>query len=222
MIGGIFMGMAMALLSAASTQADTIDRADSVVHEATFAPTDSSIARVRIPLYIEAHPAELRSAIGLFVVADTQPRRRARAIEYSDWYYRRLQVHRWGSWIEFPLFAGEYWLGNKLISHSETPASWVKPTHETVAGALGVLFGLNTVTGVWNLYESRHDTDQRALVWTHSALMLAADAGFGITGLIADDAGHTTAGANRHRNAALTSMGIATAGTLLMWIKRGL
>ena len=155
-------------------------------------------------------------------MADTLPRRRRASVEYSDWYYRRLQVHRWGSYAELPLFAAEYWLGNKLISHSETPGSWVKPTHVTVAASLGGLFALNTLTGVWNLYDSRKDTDQRALVWSHSALMLAADAGFAVTGLIAGDAGHTTSGADRHRNAGLTSMGLATAGTLLMWFKRGL
>jgi len=152
---------------------------------------------------------------------DTQPRRRRRAVTYSDWYYRRLQIHRWGSWLELPVFATEYWLGNKLISHDETPASWVKPSHETVAYTLGALFTVNTITGVWNLWDSRHDTDERALVWSHSALMLAADAGFGLTGLLAGDAGHTTADANRHRAAALTSIGLATAGTLLMWVKRG-
>jgi hypothetical protein len=108
------------------------------------------------------------------------------------------------------------------MSRTETPGSWVKPTHQGVAGALGVLFGLNTITGVWNLYDSRHDTDQRALVWSHSALMLAADAGFGITGLLASDADRSINGQDRHRNAALTSIGIATAGTLLMWFKRGL
>jgi hypothetical protein len=41
---------------------------------------------------------------------DTIPRRR-RAVEYSDQYYTRLQIHRWGSWLEFPLFGAEYWLG---------------------------------------------------------------------------------------------------------------
>ena len=152
---------------------------------------------------------------------DTQPRRRRRAVQYSDWYYRRLQVHRWGSWLELPVFAGEWWLGNKLISRTEAPASWVKPTHVTVATVLGGLFTVNTVTGVWNLYDSRNDTEDRALVWTHSALMLAADAGFAITGLIAEDAGHSNSGADRHRNVALGSMGLATVGTVLMWVKRG-
>ncbi len=150
---------------------------------------------------------------------DTIPRRR-RAVEYSEWYYRRLQVHRWGSWLELPVFGTEYWLGQKLISGGERE-DWVKPTHATVAGVLGGLFAINTVTGVWNLYESREDTDQRALVWTHSALMLAADAGFVTTALLAQDAGDDR-GAKRHRTVAVTSMGLATAGTLVMWVKRGL
>jgi hypothetical protein len=152
---------------------------------------------------------------------DTIPRRR-RAVEYSDEYYSRLQMHRVGSWLEFPVFGAEYWLGQKLISRNETPADWVKPTHAVVAGALGGLFVVNTITGVWNLYESRHDTDQRAIVWTHSALMLASDAGFLITAMLAGDAEDSFHAQDRHRNAALVSMSFATAGTLLMWVKRGL
>jgi hypothetical protein len=150
---------------------------------------------------------------------DTIPRRK-RAVEYSDWYYRRLQVHRWGSWLELPVFATEYWLGQKLVS-DRAVGDWVKPTHVAVAGVLGGLFTINTVTGLWNLYESRQDTDQRALVWTHSALMLAADAGFAITPLLAEDAREQEGGGN-HRTMAVTSMGLATVGTLLMWVKRGM
>jgi hypothetical protein len=201
----------------ATTSLDTIQQSAPIGTEATSAPADSSASWYR------------RTAIDMRLVqptstastTDTLPHRR-HAVEYSDWYYRRLQTHKWGSYLELPIFAGEYWLGNKLLSHSEATASWVKPTHATVAGALGGLFAINTLTGVWNLYDSRNDTDQRALVWSHSALMLAADAGFALTGLLADDAGHTTSGGNRHRNVALASMGFATAGTLLMWVKRGL
>ena len=203
---------------AVSTQRDTIQFPDSIGSEATSAPADSSAAWRYRGVRMDAR---LMPAFADFSLNDTLPRRRRAAIEYSDWYYRRLQIHRWGSWVELPVFATEYWLGNKLISRDETPASWVKPTHATVALALGGLFTVNTVTGLWNLYDSRKDTEQRALVWSHSGLMLAADAGFGLTGLLADKAGGTTADANRHRNAALTSMGLATAGTLLMWVKRG-
>jgi hypothetical protein len=84
------------------------------------------------------------------------------------------------------------------------------------------LFVVNTLTGVANLWESRASTDDRALVWTHSALMLAADAGFIATAAVAGDAGHSVSGQDRHRNVALASIGIATVGTLVMWVKRGL
>jgi hypothetical protein len=154
------------------------------------------------------------------VLQDTL-RKRRRAVSYSDAYYTRLQIHRYGSYVELPVFAAEWWLGNKLTSTDEIPGSWVKPTHATVAGVLGALFTVNTVTGVWNLYESRHDTEDRALVWSHSALMLASDAGFAITGLLADNAKRSTRDANRHRDAALVSMGLGTAGTVLMWAVRG-
>jgi hypothetical protein len=152
---------------------------------------------------------------------DTIPRRR-KAVQYSDEYYTRLQIHRWGSWLEFPVFGAEYWLGQKLMSPDEIPGSWVKPTHAVVAGGLGALFAINTVTGVWNLYESRSSTDDRALVWTHSALMLASDVGFVITGSLASGAHRSFRTRDRHRQDALVSMGIASAGTLLMWLKRGL
>ena len=98
----------------------------------------------------------------------------------------------------------------------------MKPTHVAVAGVLGGLFTINTVTGVWNLYESRNDTEDRALVWTHSALMLASDAGFAITAALGGGAKHSGSDRTAHRTIAIASMGFATAGTLLMWIKRGL
>ena len=213
----VFASVIVSVLLAASSRVDSVRHTESIRTEATSAPTDSTTSWYRR----DAIDARLTTPSANFSNADTLPRRR-RAIEYSDWYNRRLRVHRWGSYVELPLFAAEYWLGNKLISHSETPGSWVKPTHTSVAAALGGLFALNTVTGVWNLYDSRHDTDERTLVWSHSALMLAADAGFAVTGLIAGDAGHSSSGANRHRTAALTSIGLASAGTLLMWVKRGL
>ena len=151
---------------------------------------------------------------------DTNPRRR-KAVEYSDEYYSRLQLHRIGSWLELPVFGAEYWLGQKLIS-GENNGDWVKTTHVVVAGTLGGLFAINTLTGVWNLYESRNDTDQRALVWSHSALMLASDAGFLVTAMLAGGDENGARSQERHRNAALVSMSIASAGTLIMWIKRGL
>ena len=51
--------------------------------------------------------------------------------------------------------------------------------------------------------------------------MLASDAGFAITGLLAGDAHRTLNGQTRHKNAAYISMGLATVGTGIMWLARG-
>ena len=165
--------------------------------------------------------ARVMPAWALPPAQDTQPRKRRHAVQYSDQYYTRLQIHRVGSWLELPVFGTEYWLGQKLINDSPL-AGWVKPTHTTVAVVLGGLFVVNTATGLANLVEAGTDTDDRGLVWTHSALMLASDAGFIATAALAGGAHHSTSGQNRHKNAAVVSIGVATVGTLLMWVKRGL
>lgn len=143
-------------------------------------------------------------------------RPRPKAIEYSDAYGTRLRIHRIGSYVMLPLFASEYILGDRLMQQNH--ADWLKPAHGVVAGGLGILFAVNTVTGVWNLVESRKDPEGRTRRLLHSALMIAADAGFAYTGLIAGDAKESEEGRSRHKNAALVSMGLSTAGTLMMWL----
>ena len=212
--------LAIAVLIQASASPKSAADATPTVGDTTEATVsaDSTAAAARRIAFLDA-----RAMPGWAypVVSDTQPRRRRHAVQYSDWYYRRLQVHRWGSWLELPVFGTEYWLGQKLINDVEL-ASWVKPSHTAVAGVLGGLFTINTITGVWNLYDSRNDTEDRALVWTHSALMLASDAGFAITGALGGSAKHAGSARNNHRSLAIASMSLATAGTLLMWVKRGL
>jgi hypothetical protein len=219
MVVASFVVAALLQVVPRSGPSDTVPATSNDVR-ATSAPADSATVRSwqRRKTSMDARlvPNWSRSS-----ATDTIPRRR-KAVEYSDEYYSRLQLHRIGSWLEFPIFGAEYWLGQKLISPDETPADWVKTTHAIVAGGLGGLFAINTITGVWNLYESRSDTDQRALVWTHSALMLASDAGFAITASLAGGAHDSFRTRDRHRNAALVSMGVASAGTLIMWLKRGL
>jgi hypothetical protein len=149
--------------------------------------------------------------------ADTpRVRRRVRAVEYSDAYNTRLTIHRIGSYTMLPLFAGEYYLGDRLLNGTN-PASWMKPAHTGVATAIGALFTINTVTGAWNLWDSREDPAGRTRRYLHTALMLASDAGFLWTGAIAGDAKHNINAGQRHRNVALGSIGLSTAGTALMW-----
>lgn len=157
-----------------------------------------------------ADSAAVRVAIDTPVV-----RRRAHAIEYSDAYNTRLTIHRIGSYTMLPLFASEYYLGDRLLN-DEHPASWLQPTHATVAGAIGALFVVNTVTGAWNLWDSRQDPAGRTRRYLHTALMLASDAGFVWTGVSGGQ--HSSVDAERrHRNIALGSIGVATVGTALMW-----
>lgn len=147
--------------------------------------------------------------------ADTQPRRR-HAVEYSDWYARRLEIHRIGSYTMLPLFGAEYVLGNQLI-HGNS-GSGIKPAHVAVATGIGALFTVNTVTGVWNWWDSRSDPAGRTRRTLHALTMLAADAGFVWTGAIADGAKRSDSNARQHRNVALGSIGVATIGTAMMWL----
>lgn len=158
---------------------------------------------------------------GVVAPIDTPTVRRRHAIQYSDQYYTRLTIHRYGSYVMLPLFAAEYALGQNLINDANPP-SWIKPTHLGVAWGIAGLFGVNTVTGAWNLWESRDDPSNRALHITHTVLMLASDAGFAITGALTPekhsfDFNEIQSSRNRHRNWALGSIGVATAGTALMW-----
>lgn len=148
--------------------------------------------------------------------ADTVRPRRPRAVEYSDWYARRLAIHRIGSYTMLPLFAAEYALGQRLLSTSPQP-NWVRPTHLGVAYGLGALFTVNTVTGAWNLWDSRHDETGRTRRIVHTALMLASDAGFAYTGSIGRQGRSSLDASYRHRNAALASMGLSVVGTGMMW-----
>src|SRR5690242_11497058 len=140
------------------------------------APLDSPVVRRSV-----TDTTSLGSALVLAPL-DT-PRVRRHAISYSDQYYTRLTIHRYGSYVMLPLFAAEYALGQNLINDN-SPPGWIKPTHLGVAWGLGALFTVNTVTGAMNLWESRDDPTNRTLRIAHTALMLASDAGFAITGAL--------------------------------------
>jgi len=155
------------------------------------------------------------------VVADTVPRRkRPRAIEYSDSYYTMLRIHQIASYTEFPLFGAEYILGERLLKEDRTgfPSSGLKTAHTAVALGLGALFTINTLTGGWILYESRSDPAGRTRRVIHSLAMLGADAGFAWSGASGGPAKQSTADASHHRTIAVSSMALATAGTVMMWL----
>lgn len=144
---------------------------------------------------------------------------RTRAIEYSDWYYKRLTIHKYASYATIPLFILQYASGQSLINHPGE-GTWARDVHGPVAASIAVLFGVNTVTGLWNLYDSRKDPNGRTRRNVHSLLMLAADAGFVWTGALApdDDEGGRSSGSSRHRTVAITSGSVALASYLMMLI----
>jgi len=134
-------------------------------------------------------------------------------VEYSDAYFTRLTIHRWASYLTLPLFAGQYVVGQKLMNGDGSDN--LRGIHGALAGTLAGLFAVNTVTGVWNLYDSRKDSEGRTRRTIHSVLMLLADAGFVATAALANEneSEHGYYGGssnnNAHRNMAIASMGTA-------------
>ncbi len=134
------------------------------------------------------------------------------AFEYSDAYRLRARIHKVASFATLPLFAAEGAIGQSLYSN---PTSGKKDAHLAIATGIGALFGVNTVTGVWNLVEARKDPTHRGRRLAHGLLMLGSDAGFLATAALGpgDDGGGSR---STHRAVAFTSIGMATAGYLIM------
>jgi hypothetical protein len=154
-------------------------------------------------------------------IAVAQDTGRPKAIVYSDAYGTRLTIHRIASYVELPLSAAEYFVGKKVLDDEQAnPAirSSARGIHGTIASGLEALFAVNTVTGVWNLIEARHDPAGRTRRWIHSLAMLAADGGFVATAASAGSARHGGQSANQHRSLGIASMGVATAATIMMWL----
>ena len=147
---------------------------------------------------------------------------RPMAFEYSDGYRTRLKIHKYASYATLPLFIAQYAVGQKLYDGNVSDST--RSAHTVLAASTGVLFGVNTVTGVWNLSEGRKDPNHRTKRTVHGILMLVADAGFVATGMLApdneDEGGEGGGGgsASTHRSVALASMGVATVAYLMMLI----
>jgi hypothetical protein len=158
------------------------------------------------------------------LLPDSGPR--PKAIEYSDAYYTRLMIHRYASYAVLPLFVVEYVAGEKLLQQGSRAPLWAEKVHKPAAIALGGLFLVNTVTGVWNLVESRNDPTGRSRRTVHAIMMLAADAGFAVAAQLAPStrkidariASGTVGGWTPHKTVAVASIGVATIGDVMMWL----
>src|ERR1044071_332559 len=56
-----------------------------------------------------------------------------KVIELSDWYYRRLTIHRWVAVGTIPVFAAQWAAGERLYDDSREAPTWAKTTHRVGA-----------------------------------------------------------------------------------------
>ncbi len=178
-------------------------------------PTDPLHPRREVPMSADSLPATA-DAGQRTDVAPARRRKKAVAVEYSDWYSRRLTVHRWASYATLPLFAGNYVTGTQLFDKGNQAPDWAIRAHGPLAASVATLFAVNTVTGGWNLWAARKDPHGRAWRQTHALLMLAADAGFTTAGILADKAERSDQRRRLHRTVALTSIGVSLVSYVMM------
>jgi hypothetical protein len=150
------------------------------------------------------------------------PRPRPQAVEVSEWYERRLTLHRRLSYATVPLFAFQYMAGREIWEKGGGAPGWARTGHRVGATAIAGVFTANVVTGVWNYMDSRSVEEGRALRTFHGLSMLAATAGFTWAGAVLSEQAETDPDKRRlHRTVALTSIGITvTSGVLMRVLNR--
>ena len=222
----VFLFSAILATSTASALAKTSDSGELFTsHTWTIAegtdgaavPAQPRSARIWRVDFAAVAPLDVGAATT--TAAATSAEQRPQAYEYSDAYKMRRKIHFIASFATLPLFVGQYISGDKLYDNQGGEGA--KSSHGAFAGGIAALFVVNTVTGVWNLVEARHDPNGRTRRLVHGLLMMAANAGFVATGAMAPD-GDEIGSSDRsaHRNVAIASMGIATASYVYMLVTR--
>jgi hypothetical protein len=147
------------------------------------------------------------------------------AIEYSDAHETRATIHKYASWATLPLLGTELVLGQKLYNDPNSLTSNLRGVHGAVGAGLIGFFGVQSVTGLWNLVESNQAPGHTKRL-VHGILMLAAEGG--MVAAAATAPGHSRndlinfdARASTHRDIAYVAIGVGTAGYLLMLLTGG-
>jgi hypothetical protein len=160
---------------------------------------------------------QLSVAVPVDTPSPPMRRPRPRAVEVSDWYNRRLTVHRALSYATIPLFAFQYAAGSQIWDKGADAPGWARTGHRIGAATLAGVFAVNTVTGLWNLWDSRGVEQGRLLRTAHALSMLTADAGFTWAGAKLSEQAETSFDKRRlHKTVALSSMGITMVSALAM------
>jgi hypothetical protein len=148
---------------------------------------------------------------------------RPKAFNYSNGYFVRQKVHKYASLATLSLFVSEAIVGQKLYDRTTSQSDSLRSAHSALAAGIGVLFGVNSVTGIWNMWEARKDPNGRTKRLVHGMLMLAADAGFVATAASAphrERNGVQNNDPSTHRAVAFSSLGVATVGYVYMLLAR--
>jgi len=181
------------------------------------ASEQSIAADLSTVLAVSAEP-DLQSAVFIQQLAATQKPPQLLPAYYSHAYDVRAKIHKYASLATLPLVGSEFVVGESLF---DSPSGGKKSAHIVLGTALGGLFAVNSVTGVWNLVEARKDPNRGHLPLIHSLLAFGADAAFVGTATItpSDHDGLGVSGdRGTHRAMAFTSMGLLTASYLVMLI----
>ena len=145
------------------------------------------------------------------------PRIRRHAVELSEWYGRRLTIHRYIAYSTVPVFALQWAAGDQLYKKSSGAPTWAKTMHRVGATSLATMFTVNTVTGAWNWWDTRSQSKGRMLRTVHALTMLGADAAFTYAGArLSNDAETSSTKRREHRTIALSAMGVTVVSGLAM------
>jgi len=150
---------------------------------------------------------------------DTIPRRRRRSVELSEWYSRRLTIHRYVAYSTLPVFGLQWAAGSQLYTKGSSAPTWAKTMHRVGATTLAGMFTVNTVTGVWNWWDTRSVEQNRVLRTFHALTMLGCDFTFSYAGSkLANEAENSSDKRRLHHQVALTALGVSVASEVMMKI----
>ena len=194
------------------------------VPASSFTPSLDSVQSVGQPGQAWAGSAERAASSVVFVVPDTVKQKKS--VDYSGGYAVRADIHKFTSYATGPLLLAQYITGEELLNKGSAAPNWAKDLHQPLSMVLGGVFIVNTVTGVWNLRASRSDPAGRTRRTVHGVIMLLADAGFAYAASIAPSieeideriAQGQRGGWTDHKKVAMASIGVATAGYLMMYL----
>jgi hypothetical protein len=163
-------------------------------------------------------------AVAATLAADPQDARPV-AIEYSDAHLTRAKIHKYASWATIPLLGTEFWLGEKLYNDPNSLTSNLRGVHGAVGVGLIGFFAVQSVTGAWNMIEAKSAPGHTKRL-VHGLMMLAAEGGLVAAAASAPGTGRNNlvnfdANAATHRDIAIASIGLGTAGYLFMLLTGG-